>query len=170
MAAEIITTERKVSGVFFRNPFFKRYYGVDDGWYGDNINTDGNLHDVVNKVGFLGWVNWLLNSKKRIAEIQEFVKLDNAAGCVFLSVRSPIYFSRIERTAEYYSDDLILKSWGFNYVDERVGGGCVKEKTVITKKINGRMKTIFNKLTHVNNGYKMTYKHTIEEFLNTGNI
>ena len=124
----------------------------------------------MNKVGFLGWVNWLLNSKKRIAEIQEFVKLDNAAGYVFLSVRSPIYFSRIERTAEYYSDDLILKSWGFNYVDERVGGGCVKEKTVITKKINGRMKTIFNKLTHVNNGYKMTYKHTIEEFLNTGNI
>jgi hypothetical protein len=115
-------------------------------------------------------MNWLLNSKKKIKDTQEFVTSENAAGYVFRSVRSPIYFKRVERTAEYFSDDMTIKSWGFNYIDERVYGGCVKERTIIRKKINGKMKTIFNKLTHVNNGYKMTYKSVIEDFLKTGRI
>jgi hypothetical protein len=170
MTVEIVTNERVVSGVFFRNPIFGRYYGIYDNWYGDNINTDGNLYCVEKRIGFLGWMNWLLNSKKKIKDTQEFVTSENAAGYVFRSVRSPIYFKRVERTAEYFSDDMTIKSWGFNYIDERVYGGCVKERTIIRKKINGKMKTIFNKLTHVNNGYKMTYKSVIEDFLKTGRI
>ena len=166
----IVTTKCTVSGIFFRNPFYLRYYGIDDGWYGDNIDTSGNLYCVENRVGFLGWANWLLNSKNSIEKLKEFVNTDNAAGYDLLSVRSPIYFKREECTAEFYSDDMIIKSWGFNYVDERVGGGCVKERTKIFKKVNGRMKKIVDKLTHTNSGYKMTYKHVIEDFLKTGSI
>lgn len=161
--SNIVTQERIVSGVFIRNPFFKRYFDVYD-------NNKGHVYDVKERKGFFGIVHGLLNSKKRIDDLIEFLKEDNASGYQLDSIRNPFYFTRVERTTTYHSDDIIIKSWGFNYVDERVGGHCVLEKTVIFKKLNGSMKKIFDGFTHANNGYVMTYKSRIEAFLKTGNI
>ena len=146
------TSETEVSGIFFRLPIFGRYFDL---W---EDNEKFSAQSAKAKKGFWGVMHWLLNSNKSIDSKIEFSSKDNAAGYRLWSVRSPIYFKRIQRELSYVGDNgFCIESKGFNYTDERVGGGCVKEVTTI--KLPGR--TVFKGRSDKNGGYHFTYEHVV---------
>jgi hypothetical protein len=148
----IITTFETVrKGIFFRNPFFKQYYGLDDGWFDDRQPAP----DLEN----LGIVHRLLNSKKTINLLKDFVNQDNAAGYKLWNLRSPLYFEREERSAELISDRVTIKAHGYNFVDERVSGGCESETTKVY--IDGKLIAKYE--SSERNAYKNTYEHVLRD-------
>jgi len=148
----IVTAKAEKRGIFFRNPVFKRYFELWDG------ELEFSAQAAKERKGFWGMVHWILNSNKSIESKIEFSKEDDAAGYSLNSVRSPIYFKRVERTLKYTGDVISIDSKGFNFIDERVGGNCEKEVSVI--KVNGAV--VFSGRTDVN-GYSMTFAHVAEE-------
>lgn len=110
-------------GIFFRNPFFKKYYSLDAGFF-DDLTPAPELKN-------LGLIHRLLNSRKTIAELIDFVENDdNAAGFKLCELRSPIFFEREERYAQLNSPNgVTIISKGWNFVDEEVGGACEVERT-----------------------------------------
>lgn len=121
--ATITTSSSMKKGIFFRNPFFKKYYSLDAGFF-DDLTPAPELKN-------LGLIHRLLNSRKTIAELIDFVENDdNAAGFKLCELRSPIFFEREERYAQLNSPNgVTIISKGWNFVDEEVGGACEVERT-----------------------------------------
>lgn len=159
----IVTAETEKLGVFFRSPVFKRYFELWDG------KPEFSAQSAKERKGFWGVVHWLLNSKKSIDSKIEFSNETDAAGYRLNSVRSPIYFKRVERTLKYCGDVVSIDAKGYNFVDERVGGNCEKEFTII--KVNGKI--VFHGRSD-KNGYNLTYEHVvlgkIGSFLRNGTL
>lgn len=147
----VVTAKTEKRGVFFRSPVFKRYFDLWDG------EPEFSAQAAKEHKGFWGRVHWILNSNKSIDNKIEFSKEDNAAGNSLNSVRSPIYFKRVERTLKYSGGVVSIDAKGFNFIDERVGGNCEKEITTI--KVNGKI--VFCGRTDIN-GYNMTFAHVVE--------
>lgn len=148
----IVTAKAEKRGIFFRNPMFKRYFELWDG------KPEFSAQSAKECKGFWGMVHWILNSNRSIEGKIEFSKESDAAGYSLNSLRSPIYFNRVERTLKYAGDVISIDSKGFNFTDERVGGNCEKEVSVV--KVNGKI--VFRGRTEVN-GYNMTFAHVVEE-------
>ncbi len=164
----IIVDEYEEIGLFLRNPIFKREFDV----YRFEGNEDvTGVYEAKERKGFWGVVHSILNRKKTLDRIIRFLEEnDNVAYYHLRSLRNPFYTKRVVRLALYHNDSLIVESKGFHYVDERVGGHCVLEKTKVFKKINGRMKKVIDRRTDKNRGYRMTYATNIEDFIRTGVI
>ena len=62
--ATITTSSSMKKGIFFRNPFFKKYYSLDAGFF-DDLTPAPELKN-------LGLIHRLLNSRKTIAELIDF--------------------------------------------------------------------------------------------------
>lgn len=156
----VVANESKSLGIFFRNPFFKRCYDI---YCEIESETPGSLSETLNKSSFLGIIHSLLNSKKQLQSIREFIKNDDAAGYHLNSVRSPIYFSRVKRVAKFENDELIIKSSGFHFNEEKTGGACEREFTKIYRKAGNSITKFLSFRSDKNNGYNYTYKHILIE-------
>lgn len=168
----ILTNEEVKNGIFFRNPFFKREFDIYETHYNilNDTPTKGCIHATHKFKGLWGKIHAILNSQSKVLRtIKWMSECDNAALYRLNSIRSLIYFSRIERSAEYIDEDLVIKSKGFHYVDEACGGACVKEFTKIYRVVGDKTKLIKSYYSHSTNsghkGYKMTYKHVLIDFV-----
>lgn len=167
----ISVREYTQKGIFFRNPFFRREYDLWSGSHKGGLNDSKSL---------LGIVHRILNSPKKLNDLREFIKEDDAAGYFLNSVRSPIYFERevkeLHLEVSFISKQnnpirMIIKSKGFNYIDEPVGGYCAKERTKIT--VETLYTTITKKFTDKGK-YNFTYEHvaknTVERYAAGGKL
>lgn len=159
--ATIVTTETRVKGLFFRNPVYRRQFDVYD--YGS-----GPARSALAGEGVMGKVHWLLNSGKALRKIIRFVEdNDDAGSWSMLSIRSPFYTQREQRTLVYETEDILVKASGWNYIDEPVGGRCEEEYTTISK-INGysnRSTVLFSGSTKKRNSYNLTYQHIVDDLV-----
>lgn len=142
------------SGIYFRNPFYSREFDLwEDG--------DSALLKTQSPNSLRSLIRWLINSRKKVAELIKFChEDDNASGYVLNDIRSPIYFKRNWRSLTYYTDRFDIYSKGYHYLDERVSGHCVREDTVIYDK---RLDNIL-KFTEYGS-YKFTYEHVAKEWI-----
>lgn len=149
--ATITTSSSMKKGIFFRNPFFKKYYSLDAGFF-DDLTPAPELKN-------LGLIHRLLNSRKTIAELIDFVENDdNAAGFKLCELRSPIFFEREERYAQLNSPNgVTIISKGWNFVDEEVGGACEVERTWVY-----RGGELIKRLKQTGS-YKFTYEHVLKD-------
>lgn len=156
---DITVAERAETGIFFRSPFFKRSYDR----YCDR-DAPGNVYDTLGVVGFLGFIHRILNRKEALTLKKEFMDEDpNASGYHLNSIRSPIYFRRNVRCALLEGEKLRIKSEGFHYLEEPVGGACEQEVTEIQIKKDGKWFTTFKGRTDRNSSYNCTYRHRLEK-------
>jgi hypothetical protein len=153
----IVVSEIETTGIFFRSPFFKRYF---DMWDGEEKFSAQVAKECK---GFWGFVHFLLNTRKTLDDKIEFSSESDVAGYSLNSIRRPFYFKRVERTLSYASDVVSIEARGFNFLDERVGGHCQKETAVI--KVNG--KVVFRGRSDKNGGYNLTYSHQVEQKVQT---
>lgn len=157
----VVTNSRTISGVWLRNPFFKRYVDV----YEDGEGSRFSATSALAFKGFFGLVHFFLNGPKLLRQHQKFVsQQDMAAGYTLLSLRSFVYFKREERSLEAEGYGLKVVSKGHNYMEERVAGHCANEYTCITRTL-GDQRILWKGSSKRSQGYHLTYAHVVEKLL-----
>lgn len=150
-------------GLYFRSPVYTKDFNDYD------YDLESLLNHILKPKRMSDLVSRLLNRKSKLLSLLDFVKTnDNAAGVSLNYIRWPIYTIREVRTLDAVYGDLIIKSRGFNYMEEEISGRCVKEVTVITSTCGtfyykGRTETY----SYGRPSYSMTYKHNVREWVDS---
>ena len=151
-------------GIFFRNPIKEV---ACDSWNYPYEELDPEYYyELCRKNLFRRLIEYIKGNYEIINTIIPNTLKENDMdwGVMVNTFISPIYFVREFKALQCKTQDVNLevqsiKSKGYNDTDERVGGYCRYEKTIVATKLHGKIKTKRYK------EYHFTYKHIVEEFL-----
>jgi len=154
-------------GLFFRSPVQKVDFGT---WDEDQFNAYTYLSKIKNPL--FRFKEILKGNRNIIANIERWAENDDDgswAGFKANVLCFPVYFSRAFRRLEAISqlpDTNIqeIKSYGYESQYNKCGGSCAIEKTVFKLK-NGKRINV-----NVSESFKYTYKHKVEEIIDSDNV